>query len=182
MSNTNSIKKVLRSYIFEGILLILLGVAVIIWPQGALKTLCIVIGIVLGVMGIIKIVSFFVDKTNSKDAWDIILGGLLLGLGVALCVASGFFITLLQYITAFILLYGAIILLVQTIRLSNKRGIGFVLAIVFSFLMFALAIIIFINPMEFASFITILYGISFIIEGIALIFIMGKANRMVKGK
>ena len=36
------------SNIFEGLLFILLGVAILVWPNHALKTLCVIAGIAVG--------------------------------------------------------------------------------------------------------------------------------------
>lgn len=162
------IKKVLTSYIFEGIILILVGIAMIIWPKSALNLLCIIVGIIVGVLGIFKIVDFIVSK-YSKSVFEILFGVILLSIGIALIVAPSFFIAMFQYITAIILICGAIMIIVEAVRYANVKKFAFVLSILFAILLVALAIVIFINPVEFASFITILYGISLIIAGVALI-------------
>ena len=170
-------KKLLSNYLFDGILLIILGIIILVWPDGSRKILCIAIGIVLGIMGIIKCITYFVNKNGDHQVKDLLIGILQLGCGIALIAASDFFITVFQYITGIILVYGAIVMLVQAYRSRGEKKSKMILSIVFACITIILAIIIFINPASFGTFMTQLYGISLIVAGLAMVIVMRGAKQ-----
>lgn len=51
-------KKYIKNYIFDGIFLTLLGIAMLVWPNDALKVLCYVSGGVFAVMGFVRLAFF----------------------------------------------------------------------------------------------------------------------------
>ncbi len=170
------ISKMLKSYFFDGFLLIALGVVMIVWPKQSLSILCDIIGAVIIVMGLIKLITFFAGKKEEKEAKDLLVGIIQLALGTALIVKADFFITAFQIITAIILAYGAIVMLCHAIALRKIKGPMFVLSIIFGIITLVLAVIIFIDPAAFAEFKTQLHGISLIVEGLAMIIVLSKVK------
>lgn len=165
-------KKLFGSVIFDGILLIVLGLVMIIWPNESLKTLCIIIGAVLGIMGLIKIIVFFTKASEFRTAGEIIVGIIELAFGIALIAASGFFITVFQYIIGVILAYGAITMFINASNTSGlSKGMS-TMSIIFGVLTALLALIIFFKPAAFASFMVQLEGVALMIEGIASIIVL----------
>lgn len=172
----------LKSYVFDGFLLIALGLVMLIWPEGSLKTICIVAGIIIGVMGLVRCIAFFVDKKKDQSPTDLLMGVILLAAGVALIVRSDIFINAFQYITGVILIYGAILMFAQAYTLRHEKGPMFVFSLVFSIITTALAIVILINPFSSAIFITRLHGIALIIEGLSMIGVLRKIGVEAKGR
>lgn len=174
-----NIKDAFKSFIFDGILLILLGVAMLLWPSAALKTLFIIIGAAVGVMGIIKVVAFFVNKNESRSPMDLVIAFAQVAIGVALIVKADMFIEFFNVVLAIILAYGAVLMFAQAIMLKHIRGPLFVLSMIFSVITMILAVIIFIDPAGFAVFMTQLRGIALIVEGIAMIIVLRNVNKQV---
>ena len=160
------ISSVFKSYVVDGLLLIALGIAMLVWPQESLKILCYVIGAVFAVMGIIKIIAFFAKK--SKNSSGMFVGLLQIAIGCALIFASDFFIAFFTYITAFILLYGAIMMFINAYNLRKVFGMMFMFSLIFAVVTLIFAIIILTNP----PFFIILGGIALIIEGIAMVVVL----------
>ncbi len=178
-SEKKTLKSVLKSTLFDGLLLIALGIVVIIWPDGAFKTLCIVIGVIIAAMGLIRGIVYFVNKNGDHSAWDPFLGIVQIAIGVALIVTADFFVKWFFIIAGVLLLYGALMMFIQAIRLRGNLKL-LVLAIVFGCLTLALGVIILLNPASFANFIAILQGISLIIEGIGMIIVSATMKRIAK--
>ena len=175
------IKDYFRSYIFDGVLLILLGVAMLIWPEGALKTLFYIVGAVVGVMGLIKVIMFFTGKNAERQPSDLVLAFAELAIGIALIVKSDFFIEFFNIVLAIMLAYGAILMFAQAVITKEHKGLFFVLSLVFAAITLVLAVIIFIDPKGFASFMTQLRGIALIIEGLAMIIVLHRVSRDITG-
>lgn len=168
----STLKKVFRSYIVDGILLVALGVVMLIWPEDSLKVLCAIIGVILIIMGLVKGILYFVDRDVPTRPFDLVTAIVQLLLGVVVIVQSGFFISLFQIVAGVILLYGSVLLFIQAIQLREIRGFFFVAAIVSGVLVAALGTVIIMNPAAFASFIMQLQGVAVIILGLALIIVM----------
>ncbi|MBQ6172689.1 MAG: DUF308 domain-containing protein [Clostridia bacterium] len=155
-----------KSYVFDGILLIALGIAMLIWPEESLKIPCIIIGAVLAIMGIIKIIAFIAKKT--KGSSGLFVGLAQIAIGAAFIFASDFFISVFHYVIAFILLYGAIMMFINAFNLRKVFGMMFMASLIFAIITTILAIVIIINPFVFVQ----LRGIALIIEGLAMVIVL----------
>ena len=170
------IKKLLLSYIFDGLVLIALGVAMLVWPEESLKTLCIIVGSLFILVGFVKIVGFIVNKSGERTAGELFVGILQFAFGAALVIKSGFFIDVFQVITGVILIYGAILMFIHAFKLRVYKGVMFALSLIFASITAVLAVIIIINPSQVASFMTQLHGISLVIEGVAMLMVLHRIN------
>ncbi|MBQ3878928.1 MAG: DUF308 domain-containing protein [Oscillospiraceae bacterium] len=178
----SALKKVFRSYVFDALILIALGVVILVWPDESLRALCICIGVVLGLVGLFKIIAFAADKSSERSPLDVLFGLFQIVLGAAFIIKSDFFIGAFQIITGVILLYGSILMFIQAIRLRAIRGPMFVLSLIFAVLTLLLAVVILVNPIEFAAFMTQLHGISLIIEGAAMLIVLHRVKTDVKAE
>ena len=169
-------KKFFRSTLFDGLLLIVLGVVMLVRPDVALQSLCLLAGILLCVMGAIKAVVFFVNKNGDKTPALLILGIVQLLLGIALIVKPGLFLQIFQFVVAVLLVYGACLMFVQAMLLRHLKGFFFFTSLICGLVMVILAAIIFANPAAFAAIMTQLEGISLIIEGLSTLLLLRKAK------
>ncbi|MBR2789417.1 MAG: DUF308 domain-containing protein [Eggerthellaceae bacterium] len=176
----STLKKVFRSYVVDGLLLVALGVAILIWPDTSLKVLCIAIGVALCVMAAVKGAMFALGSEAGRRVLDLLIAIVDLALGIALIVQSDFFISLFQIVVGVILLYGSVLLFIQAIQLREIRGFFFVAAIVFGVLTAALGVVILMNPAAFASFIMQLQGVAIIFLGVGLIVVMQRIKADVE--
>ena len=167
-----ALKKMLGSYVFDGLLLVALGVVMLIWPDESLKVLCAIIGVVLIVMGLVKFVLFFVDREVPARPLDLLTAFVQLGVGVVVLAEADFFISLFQILVGVILLYGSVLLFIKAIQLREIRGFFFAAALVSGVLVAALGVVIIMNPPAFASFMMQLQGVALIFLGVALIIVM----------
>ncbi len=174
------LKILFKSYFFDGLLLLGLGVFIVLRPDNTLEMLCIIIGSVLTAMGVIKMIIYFALKKEKREIFDLIAGVVQIILGVALIVKSNFFITVFQYVTGVILAYGALLMFMHSFSLRKNKGIMFVLSLIFACITAGLAAIIFIKPIAFASFMMQIYGISLIAEGLSMIIVLNKASAIKK--
>lgn len=169
------IKNAFKSYLFDGLLLVALGVVMLIWPEDALKILCIGGGILLIVLGLIKSIVFFANKEDHSVP-GLIIGIAEIALGIALIIKWDFFITAFQFITGIILIYGSGLMFIRAFALRREKGPIFAASIVFGILILVFAALILLNPLKFAAFITQLHAVALILEGLSMIIVMARAQ------
>lgn len=168
----DKLKKIIKSYLFDGLILVALGVTMLIWPSGSLKILCIVIGGLLGIVGLVMALSYIINKRDDAHSFSLLSGIVQIALGISMIVKPDFYINVFQILTAIIMLYGCILMFIHAYKLKSEKGAIYILSIVFAFLTLLLAIIMLINPSAFASFIVQLQGVSLIIEGLSMIIVL----------
>ncbi len=164
------------SFIFDGIILIALGIAILVWPESLLKILCIIAGAVIAVMGLIKLIIFIVNKDDKRKVLNLIVGIIQIAFGIVMIIESEFLAGLFFIIAGIILMYGSLLMFIRAFQFRKEKGALFVLSIIFAILTLALAIIIFINPQQFAGFIARLQGASLIIEGLGMIIVLNNSK------
>ena len=74
-------------------------------------------------------------------------------------------------------LYGAALMFAQAWMLRSFRGRDFTLALVCACVTLVLAVIILVDPVAFASFITQLHGIALIVEGLSMLLVLRKVKK-----
>lgn len=164
---SEKIKEVMDKTIVDEFLLILLGLALLIWPNATLHLVFRVVGIVVLIMGAIRVAAYVKNKEEVLMK-DLIIGIVMLILGLILIIAPQIFISIGPICAAVLIGYGAIVSLIkgiQTVRAGVKGGI---IAVVISIIALILAIIILFHPVGFANFLVRLIGIAMIIAGIAM--------------
>lgn len=165
-------KSFIRSYLFEGIILAALGIAMLVWPEWSLKVLCVVLGGVIATMGFIRFALFLINQYYKNKALDLVIGIVQMAFGLALIAASDFFISLFFIITGIVLIYGAFLMFLRAFQLRSVGGAMLIMSIVFAVLTLGLAVLIFINPIQFAEIITRIQGAALVIEGIGMIIVL----------
>lgn len=165
-------KNNIKNYIFDGIFLTLLGIAMLVWPNNALKVLCYVSGGVFAVMGFVRLAFFLMSSKEEKLVSVLLLSLFLLAAGFTLIIAADFFVEIFFVVTGLILAYGAILMFVRMIQLRKVRGPMFFFSLAFGLICLIFAVVILINPEQFRLFSTSLQGAALIIEGMGMIIVL----------
>lgn len=157
----------LTAPVSRSILAILLGIILVIWPGLALNYVVIVIGLLLLLMGVISVVSFYRAKSagyimNGSFPLD---GFLMAALGIAMIAIPPFFVSILMYIIAFLLILGGV---GQLSVLASARKAGPVSGVyyIFPVLILLAGILIIMNPFGTAANLFMFCGITAIIYGV----------------
>ena len=167
---SDKVKDVAIRYRLNGIILILIGLFMLLWPEASLKILCIIVGVVLIVSGIIRLVNYFQNKALNPDQKDMITGIVLMVVGVLLIVISRFFVLVFLILAGIVLVIGCIMMFVRAWQMREEKGKDFVLSIVIGALILILGIVMIINPVGTAAFVIQLCGVALMIVGFAAVF------------
>ena len=171
---SEKMKQILKSYWFDGILLACLGILILVWPDAAPRILCLVTGIILVILGLIKTIGFFANKNNERKALDLLFGLIQLAVGIAILIKTDFFIDFFQIIAAVLMIYGCILMLVQAYDLRKEKNARFKAAIIFAIVTLILAVLMLINPAFLINAMAHIMGIALIVVGLAIIIVLRK--------
>ncbi|MBQ4105687.1 MAG: DUF308 domain-containing protein [Clostridia bacterium] len=170
-------KNVKRTILFLDLALFALGLLMVIFPQESANIICIAVGIILTIWGVIRLISYFTaDKAVTFSSFALVQGVALMGFGI-------FFIACPEMLRAFLSIALAIILIVcgvmklqyaiESLKVKSKLWpvslAGAIVSIV-------LGIIIFFNPE--AGWLMLFIGIAFLISSvwdIIAVFLLTKA-------
>lgn len=177
---------VFKSFLFDGVVLILVGFVLLLWPDKTMNVIFMILGAIMGLVGLVKVIGFFTQKDPEKrNNVSLLIGILQLAFGITMVVAANFFKEMFYIAIGVIVVYGCILMAIELFRLRKSDPTRYYGAMVFGILLLAFAVIVFLRPQAFASFVTRLHGAALIVEGIALIFVMSgreKGPRELKKK
>lgn len=145
--------------------LIALGLFAILWPDLSLNTICVVIGAVALVFGIIEIIIYFMTKPAGVGmSHDFSIGALAVIVGVILLIHPGGIVDLLQVLIGIFLLADSVFKM-QTAFDSKRIGIsGWWITLIFTVACLVLGILMVLKVG--ANVIMVLIGVALIIDGI----------------
>ena len=162
-------KKLLKNTVVDAILLLILGIVLLVNPGGTLETLFRIIGVMLIIMGAVRIISFFVKKEKKDHSVPALIIGIIQALiGLILIEKPNLLISVWYKVAAVLIAYGAIVSLIRAVRQMKEKSSAAVATLILSIITLILAIVVFANPIALAAFYTQLIGVSFILDGITL--------------
>ena len=131
-----------------------------------------VTGIILVLLGLVKTIGFFKNKSGERKNQDLLIGLIQLAVGIAFLARTNFFIDFFQIVIAVLMIYGCILMLVQAHDLKEEKNAKFKASVTFAIVTLVLAAIILINPIFLINVISRITGIALIVVGLAIIFVL----------
>ncbi|MCI2122259.1 MAG: DUF308 domain-containing protein [Bacteroidales bacterium] len=154
---------------FRGAVAIILGLALIIWPNNTPETIMMAMGVVLALLGAISIISSLVKRKKDKSAnvdVPIINGIIVTVIGVIVAVWPGDFLKYAFILLGILLAVQAINMIVMLVRARKYSPVGWPFFIS-PILTLAAGCIILFYPIKTQSVLFIIFGISLLIYGVA---------------
>ena len=167
---SEKIKTAIKNHGLDGILLIVAGLIMLLWPEASLRILCIVMGIILIIIGAINLLSYFFNKYAEVKKDTLIYSSAAVVLGILMIVLSRFFVSVFLVIVGLVLLFGCFMLFRRAYQLRDVKDKDFVVSLVLGIVILILGVVMIINPVGTGSFVVRLIGIALIIMGIAALF------------
>lgn len=175
------IKKILRDKIVINIALILFGLILIIFPIESISIASKAIAVIMIIAGLSNIVYFFIDKeAKSKiDTLYFILSLIAIGLGIFTFIKPTWLVTVINIFVGVILIISAINNLRYLFSYTIKNYLWWIFASL-NVIILVIGIVALVNPLEVASIIVILEGISLIVDAVMSLLIMRKFQLALK--
>lgn len=164
------IKAAFASHYFEGALLILFGIIMVLFPSRSIHTIGIITGAMLLALGAVLAVSY-VMQFRQRHTLELFAGLMCIALGVEFVFRTSSLAPAMHAVLSITLIYSGILLFLQAYSLRNERGPLFIITLVFAAAAVVFAILMLINDDDSPVFLTV-KGISMIVEGIASLFVI----------
>lgn len=177
--NAKSIK---RELIIADIAIMVLGVLLTFFPSQANEIIFWAIGIILTLIGLIRIISYFAAPVHEIfGSFALVQGTAFIGFGVLVMVKPDFFKDLLAMCLGIVLIIGGIMKLQYAFDFMRMKA-GFWLAeLIGSIAIIVLGVLALIDPFGAADTLMMFIGISFLVNGVwDLISILYLSNKIKK--
>lgn len=177
------IKKAKWAYITVSIVLILFGICLVIWPKTSARTVCVGAGIIAVVLGIVKIVGYFSkDRFGLAFQFDLALGIFAMAAGILMMLHPDNIIRALPVILGIFLLIDGTFK-IQTSVDAKRFGLERWWSILFFAILTCICgIVLIVSPMKSAVGLTVLAGITLIVEGIQNLWVVLYTVRISKNR
>ena len=157
-------------WIIAGVLLIVAGVVCMSWEVAALASLALFLGVSMLVSGVVDILIFFAGRSAMfGSGWFLVDGILTVILAVFILFNQAFTMLTLPFVFGMWLIFSGITRFVQSFDLKafGARGWGWFTAI--GLIMALAGVISFLNPVAGMEAISVVLGVSLILEGVSAI-------------
>lgn len=177
----NFIKKIFKDKIIINIALILFGLVLVIFPIESISIATKIIAGILIAAGLANIIYFFIDKDikSRMDTMYFLLSLVGIGVGIYTFLNPMWLVTAINVVVGVVLIISAINNLRYLFKYTIKNYLWWIFTVI-SFIILILGIIALVNPIEVASLITRLEGISLIFDAIMSLMIMRRFTLMLK--
>ena len=168
------IKSILSSHYFEGILLIVFGLVMLIFPVHSIQIVSIITGVILCVLGVTLAVAYVIHNIE-KHPLQLFAGLMCIALGLEFIIRTDNLARAMHVVLSITLIYSGTLLFIQAYNLRNEQGPLFILTLVFAAVAVLFAVLMLINDEHSAAFLRI-KGVSMIIEGLASLFVIKETH------
>lgn len=150
--------------IIRSIVALLLGLAIVIWPDIAVAAAVRALGAVMVLVGGVSLVINFAGKERLGSLYAI-TGMIAVLFGIVLLVFPDFFVKLLSYLFGVLMIFFSIGEIVNLLSIGKNTKVKFAFYIV-PILIFILGIVLLTNPFEVVKTLFIVFGLALIVYAI----------------
>ena len=160
-----------KGYYFSAVASMILGAALLVWPETSMQTFCYTLGAVSVIFGLVKIIMYFTrDRMESLMEPDLVVGISVLAFGAFVLLKSQFVLSVLPFFTGVFLLIGGVVQLQGALDLKRLGFGAWWLILLIALAMFVLGGVLVANPFEAARVVVILIGTGLLADGLANLF------------
>ena len=175
----NDISRTKYFSLISGIIFLIVGIYIITRPLFIAYTINIIFCVMLVIEGISQISAYLSEKREGRSNWRLVEGIISIIIGIYLVIGYplGLPITIIVAIGIWLFFIGISKLLMGMRVVKFEKNIGQRL-IVIAVIQIIFGIIVILNPLLIASYISLIIAISLIVQAIVAIFRFFRLNRM----
>ena len=155
-----------RSSIAAAVVTLLLGLALVFWPNRSVGILCMLLGAAVLLTGILYILGWFSWRRDRVSA-----------LGVWMLSSPASLIRVVQYIFGAVLLFHGVVDLQAAWTLMSRRWPRWWLDMILGALTLALGVLVLINPFGAFAALVVLIGLSLVFDGASDLYLIWRLSR-----
>ena len=172
------LKQIKADYLLSSILCILLGVVFIIWKDGVLGVMGSMFAILLIIIGVVYLGSFFLNLVT--NGVSVLMGIIILAVGIWFLIEPSVIVSLIPIVIGVVLLFHGIRALKETLEAKKYGFSSWGVNLVLALLGIAFGIICIFDAFRVIEKAIMLVGIILVFNGISNIWIAGTATHAAK--
>lgn len=154
-------------FVVSAVLYILLGVVLLKFPDQSLRTVCYFFGGVTLIYGVIRIITYFIQKREGfLFLTDVVVGIILTGIGIFLLITPEVVISIIPFIIGLLILFHSIMKIQRALQLKRVNYEKWWSMLILSVITAALGALIIYNPFKTVSMMVMAIGIVLMIDGV----------------
>ena len=177
----NFLKKVKANYMVGAAFLALFGLVLLIWPKTSTTVICMALGCVLIICGVIRLVVFWLNRDDSLySTMNLVSGIVLVAVGVWIVVKPETIMVMVPIVIGIIVIFHSFHDFGQAASLYKASYDKWWVALLLGLITAGLGILLAVNPFEAAETIVRVIGICLIYDGISDMWIVSRVAKTVK--
>lgn len=175
------LKGLKMNYVLSAVFCILFGFMLVIWPDVSIQAVCIGLGVVLALSGVVNLVTYFVERDGRFVSRISLLAGIVLTVvGGWIIIKPEVLIMIVPVIVGVIVTVHGVHNLMQALELFRNQYSKWWVALLLGIVTAGLGILLICNPFEAVSTVVMLIGIFLIYDGISDIWIVSRVSKAAK--
>lgn len=175
------LKGLKANYVLSAVFCILFGITLVIWPDASTRAVCIGLGVVLALSGIVNLITYFAERDGR------LISQINLLVGIVLTVVGGWIVLKPEVLIMIVPIIVGIIVtihgahnLVQALELFRNKYSKWWVALLLGMVTAGLGILLICNPFDAVSTVVMLIGIFLIYDGISDIWIISRLSKTAR--
>lgn len=175
------LKKVKANTILSSLLCAALGLVLVIWPDISMQIVCIAIGAVLILCGVIRLFGFFLNHDGSVyTQGNLVMGIVLVVVGIWIVATPGKVLAIIPIIVGILIVIHGVNNIQQTITLCKGKYSMWWLALIMAILTIGFGVLLITRPFAALDTVVMLIGIFLIYDGLSNVWIVSHIAKTVK--
>ena len=175
------LKKVKANTILSSLLCAALGLVLVIWPDISMQIVCIAIGAVLILCGVIRLFGFFRNHDGSVyTQGNLVMGIVLVVVGIWIVATPGKVLAIIPIIVGILIVIHGVNNIQQTITLCKGKYSMWWLALIMAILTIGFGVLLITRPFAALDTVVMLIGIFLIYDGLSNVWIVSRIAKTVK--
>ena len=171
----NYIKSLKVNYSLSALICAVLGVVLLVWPGQSTQIVCIVLGAVLGIFGIVQIIIYLVTQEKTMVSHSMMMFGIVLAvIGGWIVLKPDTIIKAIPMIVGILIVIHGLHNAVQAIDLKKMNYSNWWVALLLSILTIALGAVLICNPFTVMDTVVRVIGAFLIYDGLSDMWILSR--------
>lgn len=160
-------KNTKREIAFVDIALLILGVLMMIFPEKSGDIICIAVGLILGIWGLVRLITYFASgKIESFGSFALVQGTALLGFGILFIINPGILKAFLSAALAITLIVSGVMKLQYAVDFLRLKAKFWYISLLGAVISITLGAMVFFNPFSAAKWLMLFIGISLTVNAV----------------
>lgn len=155
-----------QNYFVNAVIMVVIGLVLIIWPQILGVVLCYLLGGALIVMGIIQLVGFLRgERIGFYYKFSLLMGIVLILLGIWICTQPHIVLSIIPVVVGIIVILHGLMDIQYTLDIKKTGNTKWWIALLFAILTLVVGLLLVFNPFTAYEISMILLGVAMLYDG-----------------